>query len=394
VAGTAAAVGAATAFPAQALAGSAEASSDAARLQQANTLILEPSWTLAYVDDDVELLRDHSIVVSNGVIADIVPGRIRGNNTRVPMGGQLLIPGMISGHTHVAMATPTRGIIESGRNFGVPALQMFNLSDDDLDALTAYNLAEILRAGCTTQVEQALDLRQVKSYVKVARNWGVRGYPGGMVPNFKTVVAIRGRTNDSVLFNSVPGTLAEIQANLEYGLTINGAEGGRLLPQIAPQGPETGTPETLQACYDAAVRLGHGLHTHLSTTVPDVNHIKRLWGKPPVEWIDEFGWYDVPLMAAHMGAWEGPSDAAFLADKPNFRHVYCPSGAGVGSGGGSNPYIEMLGTGLPTSIGLDSHSNDLLEQAKTAVLYGRLRYALLNATSPLPMKRPTVWDMI
>ncbi len=394
MAGAAAAVGAASAFPARALADTGD-TSDVARLQQAGTLVLEPSWTLAYVNDDVQLLRDHSVVVSGGLIAEIVPGRIRGSNTRIPMDGQLLIPGMISGHTHVAMATPTRGIIESGRNFGIPALQMFNLSDDDMDALNAYNTAELLRSGCTTHVAQELDLRQVKSYVKVARDWAVRAYPGGMVPNFKTVVDIRGRTNDDVLFNSVPGTLAEIQANLDYGLTINGAEGGRILPQIAPQGPETGTPETMRAAYEAAVQLGNGIHTHLSTTAPDVNHIKRLWGKSPVEWIDEFGWYDVPLMAAHMSAWEGPSDAAFLADKPNFRHVFCPSGAGVGGGNeSSNPYIDMLGLGLPTSVGLDSHSSDLLEQAKMSVLYGRVRYALFNATSPLPLKRPTVWDMI
>ena len=59
-----------------------------------------------------------------------------------------------------------------------------DLDDEDLDALTAYNLAEILRGGCTTQVEQSLDLRQAESYVRVARRWGVRGYPAPMLPNF------------------------------------------------------------------------------------------------------------------------------------------------------------------------------------------------------------------
>jgi len=48
------------------------------------------------------------------------------------------------------------------------------LSDDELDALTALNLAELLRSGCTTQVEMSLSLRQAESYVRVAERWGVR----------------------------------------------------------------------------------------------------------------------------------------------------------------------------------------------------------------------------
>ena len=131
--------------------------------------------------------------------------------------------------------------------------------------LTAYNLAEILRGGCTTHLEQSLDLRQAKSYVRVARRWGVRGYPAPMLPNFARVVTIRARTTDQVLFDSVPDQLAEIEASLRWGRTVNGAEGGRIRPQMAPQGPETATPETLRAIAAAARELGNGIHTHLAT---------------------------------------------------------------------------------------------------------------------------------
>ncbi len=388
------AAGAAVAFGAQALLPRGAVAASGRDHHPDRTLILEPSWVLTFENNDLQLRRDHSVVVQNGRIAAIVNGRIRGRDARLEMPGELLIPGMISGHTHVALGSPTRGLIESGRPFTIPGVRTMDLDDEDLDALTAYNLAEILRGGCTTTVEQSLDLRQAKSYVRVARRWGVRGYPAPMLPNFARVVTIRARTSDQVLFDSVPDQLAEIEAGLRWGRSVNGAEGGRIRPQMAPQGPETATPETLTAIARAARELGNGIHTHLATGAAESATVARLWGKAPVKWIEDYGFYDVPLFGAHMSGWDVRGDAPFLAGKPKFTFSHCPSGAGAGAGSGGGPFIEALAAGINTNVGLDSHSNDLLENAKLAVLYGRLRYSLVNATSPVPVKRPTVWDMI
>ncbi|WP_334150987.1 amidohydrolase family protein [Hyphomicrobium sp.] len=362
-------------------------------LHEAKTLILEPSWALIYEGGELELRADHSVVVQDGHIADIVPGRVRGQDTRFPMPGELLIPGMISGHTHVAGGSCSRGLIESGRLWSGPLFAIETLDDDDLDALTAYNLAEILRGGCTTQVEQSLSLKQMKSYVRVARAWGVRGYPGGMVPGWSRLMPIWQRESDQVLFDSVPDTLAEIQENLDYALSVNGAENGRILPMMAPQGPETHTPETLRAVVEAARRLGNGIHTHLVTMAQDVPKMERLWGKGPVQWLEEFGFYDEVFFGAHLGGWNPKQDAPFLAAQKKFTYSHCPSGAGAGGPAILQPFIQALAAGINTNVGLDTHSNDLLENAKLAVLYGRLRHDL-GVDGDVPVRRPTVWDMI
>lgn len=363
-------------------------------IREATTIILEPSWTLVYRNNDLELLADHSVVVQDGRIAKIVEGRVSGNDVRIDMTGQLLIPGMISGHTHVALGSPTRGTIESGRSYGPASFILERLSDDDIDAVTAYNLAEILRAGCTTQVEQSLSLGHAQSYVRVAGNWGVRGYPSGMLPTFSKMLPTWRATDDQVLLDSAPATIAEIDAFLAWALTVKGADDGRILPMISPHGPETSTPETLDAVLAAARQLGTGIHTHLATGAADAARMIRLWGKGPVQWVDEHGWYDVPMLGAHMSGWDVANDAPFLAKKEKFTFVHCPSGAGAGAGGGRQPFIEALGSGINVAVGLDSHSNDLLENAKLAVLYGRMRYDLINTTSPVPVKRPTVWDLV
>ena len=67
------------------------------------TLVLEPSWVLTFENNDLQLRRDHSVVVQDGRIAAITPGRVRGRETRLELPGQLLLPGLISSHTHVAL---------------------------------------------------------------------------------------------------------------------------------------------------------------------------------------------------------------------------------------------------------------------------------------------------
>jgi cytosine/adenosine deaminase-related metal-dependent hydrolase len=53
-----------------------------------------------------------------------------------------------------------------------------------------------------------------------------------------------------------------------------------------------------------------------------------------------------------------------------------------------------LAAGVNTSIGIDTHSNDYIENLKLAVLYGRARTRLLSPTSPIPMSAPTIWNAL
>lgn len=359
------------------------------------TLILEPDWVLGMRDGQPALLREHSVVVEGDRIAEVVEGRIAGSNDRLAMPGQLLMPGLISTHTHVACGSPTRGLIESGGRTYLRPLEILDaLDEDDLDAVTAYNLAEILRGGCTTQVEQSVSLKQAKSYVRVARKWGVRGYPGGMTPGWPRLAGVWFRKDDQALQDSIPETLAEIQANLEFALSVNGAENGRILPMMAPHGPETHTPETLRAVAAAALELGNGIHTHLATNPRDSATVKRLWGKNPVHWVEEFGFYDQRFIGAHLTGWDAEDDAAFLAGKPLFTYAHCPTGAGAGSGQARQPFVEALAAGINTTVALDTHSNDMIENMKLALLYGRARHDMLAEGWPVPMHRPTVMDMV
>lgn len=362
--------------------------------QPRGPFVLEPDWVLAMRGGALTLLRSASVVVRGDAIEEVRDGRIAGDVTRVPLPGQLLLPGLISGHTHVCSATPTRGIIEGGRSFARPLELVETLSDEQLDALTAFNLAELLRTGCTTQVEMALSLRQAQSYVRVAKRWGVRGFPGGMVPGIARLFPIWFRREDRVLTDSVPDTLAEIAANLAFAREVKATGGGLLVPMMSPHATDTHTPETMAAILAAAKELGSGLHIHLSQSARETETVRRLWGATPAAWLEQLGFGGMPVFAAHLTGMDPASDPEVLK-RLGAVFSHCPSAGGAGGSGGMQPWPEMLAAGVATNIGIDTHSNDMLENLKLAVIVGRTRARLLGGPqAPRPVKMPTIWDAV
>ncbi|MDR6684673.1 cytosine/adenosine deaminase-related metal-dependent hydrolase [Arthrobacter sp. 1088] len=379
---------------------------------QSRPLVLAPSWLLAHINDEMVLLADHEVVVKNGRIEAVRP-RTGSTDERVDMPGQLLLPGLISMHSHVAGGAATRGYVEGnltpmskgaplrqGRQFLKAMVLLEDLPDEDLDTMTALNLAEILRGGCTTQVEMSKGLRSMQSYVRVAREFGIRGYPSGAVPGMKRILPIWKRgTDDQALFDSVPETLAEIQENLDYARSINGVDDGRILPMMAPATNAVHTPETFAAMKSAAQEL-HGLHIHLQAGYgrapqPDKVAMNRLWGQDEIPWLHSMGIFDgsVRVFGAHLLGIDFERDLPLLANS-SFTFANCPSGTGAGVTPAQWPWPEVLGAGVNSGIGLDTHSNDYIENLKMAVIYGRIRADFLGDSTPVPMVRPSIWTAV
>lgn len=353
--------------------------------------VIEPSWALVEGDDDAQvLLRDPSVVIEGNTIVEVRAGRVSGQLRRIRADGCILLPGFISGHTHVASGSPTRGLIESGRSYLRPLELVEELDDDALDALTGWNLAELLRSGCTTQVEMSLSLRQAESYVRVAREYGARGFPGPMIPGVARLAAIWFRDSDAALLDSVPGTLAEIEAAVAFA-----RETGRddlIQPMLALHATDTHTPETMAAALAATQELGTGLHIHLAQRPGEGAETQRLWGATPSAWLEQLGFgAGEPLFCAHLTEADLAAEPPVLA-RIGATYATCPCAGGAAAQ--SQPWPELLAAGVNTSIGIDTHTNDYLEQIKLAVVKGRDRHDLIGATSAVPLARPGIRDAI
>jgi cytosine/adenosine deaminase-related metal-dependent hydrolase len=389
----AAATSAVAGLPSRALASSADRPTTAGNVpKHGRPIMIEASWVLGHDGNALTLLRDHTVVVRGDRIEAIVAGRKPGNDHRIDAHGQILLPGFISGHTHVAGATPTRGIIEAGRSFARPLEIVELLSDDELDDLTAFNLAELLLSGCTTHVEMALSLRQAVSYARVAARYAARGYPGGMIPGIHRLFPIWFRSSQQALLDSEAGTLQEVADNLAFGLRWNHAEEDRIRPQMSPHAADTQTPATLAAISAGAKQLGNGIHIHLlQRAAENTNASFFSPGKRAIQWLADHDFFAGPFFGAHMSAADLTVDPALLKAAGG-TYSHCPSAGGAG--GGTQAWPEILAAGVNTNIGIDTHSNDFLENLKLAVLYGQARFSLLRTTSPVPIKNPTIWDAV
>jgi cytosine/adenosine deaminase-related metal-dependent hydrolase len=347
----------------------------------------------ALVERDGALVVDHdvNILVRDGVIADVTTKSISGFPV-LDARGDLVLPGYISGHTHVSGGITSRGLFEHVRSYR-PALQLVErLSDEDLDAVTAHNLAEILRSGCTTQVEMSVSQRQAESYVRIAKKWNVRGFPGGMIPN--TVRLFNGlwpRASDQALLDSEPETLKEIAQGIAFAKKHMNANDGLIIPMMAIHATDTHTDKTMRALKAACVEIGTGLHLHHSQSQTEADLVRAMWKMNPTQWLDSFGLLDQIVFGAHMSGIDWAAEGPLMKAKGEV-YSHCPSGGGAG--GGSQPYPEALAAGVAVNIGIDTHSNDYVEDMKLAVLYGRNRARALARTSPVPLKSPTIWDAL
>jgi len=238
----------------------------------------------------------------------------------------------------------------------------------------------------------SLSLKQAQSYVRVARRWHVRGFPGGMVPGTARLFPIWRRTNDAVLTASVPDTLADIEANRVFALAVNGAEDGLIRPMMTPHATDTHTPDTMRAVLAAARTLGNGIHTHLAQGAAEARVTQRLYGQSPAQWLESLGAFDGPFFGAHMtGATAADWD---VMKRHGGVYAHCPSGGGAGNSSGSQPYPEALAAGVRTNVGIDTHSNDYIENLELAVICGRARARLLNGATGTTLPLPSVQDAV
>jgi cytosine/adenosine deaminase-related metal-dependent hydrolase len=140
--------------------------------------------------------------------------------------------------------------------------------------------------------------------------------------------------------------------------------------------------------------LGNGLHIHLAQSPDEVEKVERMWGVRPVEWLRDLGLLDERLFAAHLTYIDLERDIPILAEARDFTYVHCPSALGAGGTNAIQPYPELLAAGLNIAIGVDTHSNDIVENLKLAVIDGRARCYLMAESSEMPLQLPTPLDAV
>lgn len=322
------------------------------------------------------------VVVDGTVIAELIAA---GGEPAAPVdevfdaSAHVVLPGLINTHHHFYQ-TLTRAHPAAIDRELFPWLTALyplwaRLTPDDLRLAVRAALAELLLSGCTTAadhhylyppgLEDAVDIA-----VEEARALGIRATisrgsmnlsqkDGGLPPD--TVV----QDEDTILADS----------ERVLKLFHDPAPGSMIQIALAPCSPFSVTPSLMAKSAELAARFDAPLHTHLAETKDEDAYCLQVYGKRPLDLLEETGWLRPKTWLAHGVHFS--SEECDRLGKAGVGVCHCPTSNGVLASGFCRTR-ELEAAGAPLGLGVDgSASNDgsnLMEELRHALLVNRLRY--------------------
>jgi len=322
------------------------------------------------------------IVVDGARIVDLIPA---GGSPARPVdhvfdaSQHVVLPGLINTHHHFYQ-TLTRAHPAAIDRELFPWLTALyplwaRLTPEDLRLAVRVALTELLLSGCTTAadhhylypagLEDAVDIA-----VDEARALGIRATisrgsmnlsqkDGGLPPD--AVV----QDEDTILTDS----------ERVLKLFHDPAPGSMIQIALAPCSPFSVTPALMKKSAELAARFDAPLHTHLAETKDEDAYCLQVYGKRPLDLLEEVGWMRPKTWLAHGVHFS--CDECERLGRAGVGVCHCPTSNGVLASGFCRTR-ELEAAGAPLGLGVDgSASNDgsnLMEELRHALLVNRLRY--------------------
>ncbi len=265
---------------------------------------------------------------------------------------RVVMPGLINSHCHAPMVY-FRGLADDLplktwlENHIWPAENRW-LSPEFVRDATELACLEMLRAGVTIYNDMYFF---ADSAAEASKSLGIRGILGSGIIDFPT---ISGKSPDDYLGK------AENFISKWKGDDL-------IIPSIAPHAAHTCCPDTLLKSKALAARLDVPIHMHLSETEWEVEEIVSQYGKRPVEHLENIGFLDDRLIAAHC-VHVNEMEIGILR-KRNVAVAHCVE-SNLKLASGVAPIPAMLKAGVKVSFGTDgaASNNDLsvLSEMSTA----------------------------
>jgi 5-methylthioadenosine/S-adenosylhomocysteine deaminase len=303
--------------------------------------------------------RPAGLRIEDGAIASIGPGaEAAAGDERIDGTGTAIVPGLVNGHTHAAMAlfrgyADDLALMEWLQKHIWPVEA--KLDDEDVYWGTRLACAEMIRTG-------------------TVRFWDMYWRPGA-VARAVTDAGVRATIGPPLLDGGDPARIDEVKRAASDGLEEIAANASALTaPSLAPHAVYTVSPDSLAWIAAESERLGIPVQIHASETGQEVDDCVAAHGLRPVELLDRVGLLSPRTLLAH---------AVWLEDDE--RELIASAGATVVSNPVANLKLAVgrifdLGAasrhGLPVGLGTDgagsNNSLDLFDDVKHFALGQKL----------------------
>ncbi len=322
--------------------------------------ILSPSW-LVTADSQQPLLANHSVVIDEQVIVDILPTQKVGDHytaaQTISLAGQVLMPGMINLHSHTPMSL-MRGFADD-----LPLMTWLNdyvwpaeaalLSHEFVHQASILSCAEMLLSGVTTFNDMYFYPLATAAAVK---DMGIRANIGLVIIDFPSTYA-----NDADDY-------------LSKGFDAHDSWRGhdRITTSLAPHAPYTVSNQTFEKVVTYAEQLDLSIHTHLHETTVELEESIKQYGVRPLARLLELGVLSPRLIAAHAVHLDDKERELLAQYGCHIAHSPA-SNAKLGSGAAEITLAQAAGinVGLGTDGVASNNRTDLFAEMRLAAMLAK-----------------------
>lgn len=306
-------------------------------------------------------LRFHSVVVTDGVIVDVLPtadAQARYAPKRyADMTGHIVLPGLVNAHCHAAMSL-MRGIADDLALEDWLQGRIWPRESDHVSAAFVFDgsllaAAEMIRGGITACSDMYFF---PDATARALRQSGMRVQLGLPVLEFPSAYA------------------PDADGYLQRGLAVRDSlrEDPLVSFALAPHATYTVSDTMFARIVTYAEELGLPIHTHLHETAGEVADGVAAHGCRPLTRLNGLGALGPAFTAIH-AVHCNDDDVALLAGHAS-HVVHCPS-SNLKLGSGIAPVSAMLSRGINVALGTDGAASnnrlDLFEEMRIAALLAK-----------------------
>lgn len=313
------------------------------------------------MEPDDHVLEDHTLVVHEGKILDLLPSRqavekYQGMETH-DLPRHMLIPGLVNSHTHAAMSL-FRGLADDLplmdwlNNHVWPAEQRW-VDPRFVEDGTKLAAAEMLRGGTTCFADMYFFPDHTAEVVAAA---GLRAVVGLIVIDFPTAWA---RDADEYFARG-----EEVHDSFKHNPLIRTA--------FAPHSPYMVSEQPLKKIGMLAEELDIPIHMHVHETEDEINQSIDSHGKRPLQRLLDLGLLSQRLMAVHMTQLD--LEEFDLLARYGVNVIHCPE-SNLKLASGFCPVFELQAAGINVAVGTDGAASnndlDMIGEMRSAALLAK-----------------------
>jgi len=359
-------------------------------------LLLKNCFHLVTMNQNQDKFNGFDLLIQNNQIKEIAENIIDNKAEIIDCSTKLVIPGLVNSHHHL-FQTLTRNIPavqdEKLFNWLTTLYEIWkNLDERAIYYSTQIGCGELLKTGCTTTTDHhylypknlQVDIPAIQ--FEAAEKLGIRFCPtrgsmsrskkdGGLPPDsvVQDEETILKHSEDSIQKFHDPSFLSMRQIHL------------------GPCAPFNVSEELMRDTASLARKYGVRLHTHLAETKDEDEYCKQVYGKRPLQLMEELEWLGEDVWFAH-GIHFTDDELNLLAEtKTGIAH--CPaSNMRLGSGIARIP--EMLKMGMAVGLAVDgsasNDASDMVGEMRTALLLHRVNSGADAITAEQVLQMATI----